>query len=220
MLGEDPETGMPVTRKAGRFGAYVQLGDGKDAKRSSIPADVMEGFDLDMALRLLSLPREVGNHPEGGKPIQAGLGRYGPYLLHDGKYTKLASTADALEIGMNAAVTRIAEGGARGGRPARAAGKELGAHPESGAMIKLLDGRFGPYVSDGSTHATLPKSADKDAVSLEEAIALIDAKIAKGGGKKPVKKKVAAKKAPAKKVGAAKSAKKAPAKKATAKAAD
>ncbi|MEQ1510980.1 MAG: topoisomerase C-terminal repeat-containing protein, partial [Sphingopyxis sp.] len=116
---------------------------------------------------------------------------------------------DVLDIGMNAAVTRIAEGSARGGRPARATGKELGAHPQSGVTIKLLDGRFGPYVSDGKTHATLPKSADKDAVTLDEAVALIDAKIAKGGGKPA--KKAPAKKAPAKKKA---SAKKAPVKKA------
>ena len=216
VLGTDPESGLEVTRKAGRFGPYVQLGDGKEAKRSSIPADVANSLDLELALRLLALPREVGVHPESGKAIAAGLGRYGPYLLHDGKYTKLSSTDDVLEIGMNAAVTRIAEGNARGGRPAKAAGKELGAHPESGVMIKLLDGRFGPYVSDGTTHATLPKSADKDAVTLDEAVELINAKIAKGGGKP--KKKAAAKKAPAKKAPVKKAAaKKAPAKKAVAK---
>ncbi len=202
VLGEDPDTGLSVTRKAGRFGPYVQLGDGKDAKRSSIPADVAANFDLELALRLLALPRSVGAHPETGEDIAAGLGRYGPYLLHSGKYTKLASTMDALDIGMNAAVTAIAEGGARGGRPARAAGKELGVHPDSGLTIKLLDGRFGPYVSDGSTHATLPKSADKDAVTLEEAIELINMKIAKGGGKakRPARGKAAPKKkAPARK---------------------
>jgi DNA topoisomerase-1 len=199
VLGTDPESGLPVTRKAGRFGPYIQLGDGKEAKRSSIPNDVAAELDLDLALRLLSLPRTVGTHPETGQEIVAGLGRYGPYLLHDGKYTKLASTADALDIGMNAAVTRIAEGGAAGGRGrgAKPAGKLLGASPDSGAEIKLMEGRFGPYVSDGTTHATLPKSADKDAVTLDEALALIAAKIAKGGGKP--KKKVPAKKAPAKK---------------------
>ncbi|MFM6853843.1 MAG: topoisomerase C-terminal repeat-containing protein, partial [Sphingopyxis sp.] len=209
-LGVDPASGEDVLRKSGRFGPYIQLGDGKEAKRSSIPADIAGTLDLDMALRLLALPRHVGIHPETSSEILAGLGRYGPYLLHDGKYTKLASTEDVLDMGMNAAVTRIAEGNVRGGRPAKAAGKELGADPESGVMIKLLDGRFGPYVSDGSTHATLPKSADKDAVTLDEALALIAAKIAKGGGKP---KKKAAKKAPAKKA----AAKKAPAKTAAAK---
>lgn len=213
ILGKDPVSGEEVTSKSGRFGPYIQLGEGKEAKRSSIPADVAGDMDIDLALRLLALPRTVGTHPETSKEILAGLGRYGPYLLHDGKYTKLSSTADVLEMGMNAAVTQIAEGNARGGRPAKATGKELGAHPESGTMIKLLDGRFGPYVSDGSTHATLPKSADKDAMTLEEAVELINAKIAKGGGAKP-KKKAAAKKAPAKKAAVKKpAAKKAPAKK-------
>ncbi len=212
-LGNDPVSGLEVLRKNGRFGPYIQLGDGKEAKRSSIPADVATILDLDLALRLLALPREVGAHPETGELIQAGLGRYGPYLLHNGKYTKLTTTDDVLNIGMNAAVTQIAEGNARGGRPAKATGKELGPHPVSGTMIKLLDGRFGPYVSDGTTHATLPKSADKDAITLDDAVGLIDAKIAKGGGLKP-KKKVAAKKAPAKKPAAKKPAvKKAVAKK-------
>ncbi len=213
-LGSDPESGMEVNRKNGRFGPYIQLGDGKEARRSSIPADIAGELDLALALRLLALPREVGTHPESAKPILAGLGRYGPYLLHDGKYTKLTSTADVLEIGMNAAVTTIAEGAARGGRPAKVAGKELGPHPESEKMIKLLDGRFGPYVSDGTTHATLPKSADKEAMTLGEAIALIDAKIAKGGGLKPKKKvvkKAAAKKVPVKKAAPKKVAAKKPA---------
>jgi DNA topoisomerase I len=203
VLGSDPDSGLEVTRKDGRFGPYIQLGGGKEAKRSSIPADVAGALDLELALRLLALPREVGAHPETGELIQAGLGRYGPYLLHNGKYTKLTSTDDVLNIGMNAAVTQIAEGNARGGRPAKAAGKELGVHPESGLTIKMMDGRFGPYVSDGSTHATLPKSADKDAVTLEEALALIAAKIAKGGGK-PKKKAAVKKKAPTKKAGAKK----------------
>jgi DNA topoisomerase I len=189
VLGSDPDSGLEVVRKAGRFGPYIQLGDGKEAKRSSIPADVAGDLDLELALRLLALPRSVGAHPESGEEIVAGLGRYGPYLLHQGKYTKLTSTADVLEIGMNAAVTLIAEGGARGGRPAKASGRELGEHPQSGLMIKLLDGRFGPYVSDGTVHATLPKSADKDAMTLDEAVALIDAKIAKGGGKPKAKAK-------------------------------
>lgn len=211
VLGTDPDSGEEVTKRSGRFGPYVQLGEGKEAKRSSIPKDVAEDFDLDYALRLLALPREVGAHPESGKMIVAGLGRYGPYLLHDGKYAKLTGTAEIFEIGMNAAVTRIAEAVAGGGRPARgatAALKTFGPHPTSGSEMKLMAGRFGPYVTDGTTNATLPKTADPDALTVEEAVALIDARAAKGpakGKKKAAaKKKAPVKKAPAKKAAAKK----------------
>jgi DNA topoisomerase-1 len=149
-----------------------------------------------MAEKLLSLPREIGAHPETGLPIVASIGRYGPYLLHDGKYARLSSTAEVFDTGMNTAVVKLAEAAAGGGR-SRGASREpiavLGTHPVSGKELKVLEGRFGPYVSDGATHATLPKSADPKAVTLGEAIALIDAKAAKG----PVKK--AKRKAPAKK---------------------
>jgi DNA topoisomerase I len=213
VLGTDPETGEEVSKRSGRFGPYVQLGEGKEAKRSSIPKDLGEEFGLDMALRLLALPREVGTHPESGKMIVAGLGRYGPYLLHDGKYAKLSGTAEIFEIGMNAAVTRIAEAAAGGGRPARGAAaaalKTFGPHPVSGSEMKLMAGRYGPYVTDGTTNATLPKTADPDALTAEEAAALIDARAAKGpvkGKKKAPAKKAAVKKAPAKKKAAAKKA--------------
>jgi DNA topoisomerase-1 len=214
VLGTDPDTGEDVSKRSGRFGPYVQLGEGKAAKRASIPKDIAaEDFELDYALRLLALPREVGTHPESGKSIVAGLGRYGPYLLHDGKYAKLTGTAEIFEIGMNAAVMRIAEAAAGGGRPARAATtalKELGAHPVSGSTLKLMAGRYGPYVTDGTTNATLPKTADPDTLTAEEAVALIDARAAKGpakGKKKAaVKKKAPAKKAPAKKAPAKKAA--------------
>ncbi len=210
VLGTDPASGEEVSKRSGRFGPYVQLGEGKEAKRSSIPKDIpAEDFDLDYALRLLALPREVGTHPESGKMIVAGLGRYGPYLLHDGKYAKLTGTAEIFEIGMNAAVTRIAEAAANGGRPARAAAsalKTFGPHPVSGGEMKLMAGRYGPYVTDGTTNATLPKTADPDTLTVEEAVALIDARAAKGPAKG--KKKVAVKKAPAQKAANKKVAKK------------
>jgi len=121
-------------------------------------------------------------HPETGSPITASIGKYGPYLAHDGKYARLKSTAEVLETGMNAAVAKLAEAANGGGR--RGASREpiavLGQHPENGKDLKVLEGRFGPYVSDGTTHATLPKSADPKAVTLEEAVAMIDAKAAKG----------------------------------------
>ena len=205
-LGNDPETGLPVERKSGRFGPYIQLGEGKEAKRASIPKDIGE-LDLEWALKLLSLPRVIGTHPETGQPIEAAIGRYGPYLKHDGKYARLGSTAEVFETGMNAAVVKLAEAAANGGRPARGAAREplkmLGKHPRTEAEIKLMEGRYGAYVTDGETNATLPKSIDKDQLTLEEAAQLIDARAAAGPakkkGKKPAAKKAAAKKAPAKK---------------------
>ncbi|MBN8809077.1 MAG: type I DNA topoisomerase [Sphingomonas sp.] len=208
-LGKDPETGLEVERKAGRFGPYIQLGEGKDAKRASIPKDVE--LDLEMALKLLSLPREIGTHPESGNPITASIGRYGPYLAHDGKYARLQSTAEVFETGMNAAVVKLAEAAAGGGRPQRGAQaplKVLGAHPRTETEIKLMEGRYGAYVTDGTTNATLPKTIDKDALTLEEAAQLIDARAAAAPAKG---KRKTAKKAPAKKKAAPKKA--APAKK-------
>ena len=200
VLGAD-ENGLEVSRRSGRFGPYIQLGEGKDAKRSSIPKDIAE-LDLEMALKLLSLPREIGAHPETGNPITASIGRYGPYLAHDGKYARLSSTAEVFETGMNAAVVKLAEAAAGGGRPQRGSReplKVLGAHPRTEAEIKLMDGRYGAYVTDGTTNATLPKSIDRDALTLEEAAQLIDARAAaapaKKGKKPAAKKKAAPKKA-------------------------
>jgi DNA topoisomerase-1 len=188
-LGQDPESGQEVTLRSGRFGPYVQLGDGKEAKRASIPKDVEADFET--ALRLLSLPRAVGDHPETGKPITASIGRYGPYLAHDGKYAKLGSTAEVFEIGMNAAVAKLADAAGGGGRSrgSREPLKTLGAHPRTGAEIRLMEGRFGPYVTDGTTNATLPKSLAPDQLTLEEAAQLIDERAAKGPAKKKGRRK-------------------------------
>jgi len=226
-LGADPTNGEMISLRSGRFGPYVQRGDGKDAARSSLPKDVpAASLDLDMALKLLSLPREIGMHPESGKPIVASIGRYGPYLLHDGKYARLSSTAEVFETGMNAAVAKLADAASGGGR-ARGASqqplKTFGTHPTTGGEIRLMAGRYGPYVTDGTTNATLPKTADQEALTAEEAIALIDARAAKGpakGKKKaPAKKPAAKKTADAEKKPAAKktSAKKPAAKKPAAK---
>ncbi|MFA7586493.1 MAG: type I DNA topoisomerase [Novosphingobium sp.] len=225
-LGAHPETGEMISRKVGRFGPYIQMGEGKEAKRSSIPKDVPE-LDLDWAVKLLSLPREIGAHPESGKPITASIGRFGPYLAHDGKYAKLRSTAEVFDTGMNMAVARLAEAAAGGGRGSRTPAEPLktfGPHPESGGEMKLLAGRYGPYVTDGTTNATLPRDRKPEDLTAEEAITLISEKAAKGSAKgkkkpaakKPAVKKAAAKKAPAKKAAGDKAAapKKAPAKKA------
>ena len=206
-VGKHPETGEPILRKAGRFGPYIQMGEGKEAARSSIPKDIGE-LDLDWAVKLLSLPRTIGAHPESGEPITASLGRYGPYLAHQGKYAKLRGTAEIFETGMNSAVAKLAEAANGGGRGARAAAEPLktfGPHPESGGEIKLMAGRYGPYVTDGTTNATLPRDKQPETLTAEEAIVLITERAAKGpakgkGRKKaPPKKKPAAKKAPGKK---------------------
>jgi DNA topoisomerase-1 len=211
VLGNDPETGLPVQRKAGRFGPYVQLGEGKDAKRASIPRDIGE-LDLEWALKLLSLPRIVGAHPESGLEIEANIGRYGPYLKHNGKYAKLQTTIDVFETGMNAAVTLLAEaaagkGGTRGQRAPVEPIKTLGEHPTSGGEMRVLPGRYGPYVTDGTTNVTIPKDVKPEELEAAQAIALIDARAAAAPPKKGARKKAPAKKAAAK----------APAKKAAAK---
>ncbi len=209
VLGTDPETGLEVSRRSGRFGPYVQLGDGKEAKRGSIPKDLPGELDLEWALKLISLPRLIGLHPETGEPITASIGRYGPYLAHNGKYGRLTSTAEVFETGMNAAVVKLAEAAAGGGRPQRGAQaplKVLGLHPRTELEIKLMEGRYGAYVTDGTTNATIPKTIEKDSLTLEEAAQLIDARAAAAPakkGKKPVKK-AAAKKAPVKKPSAKK----------------
>ena len=153
----------------------------------------------------------IGTHPESGEPITASIGRYGPYLAHQGKYAKLRATAEVFETGMNSAVTMLAEAAAGGGRGARAAAEPLklfGAHPTSGVEIKLMAGRYGPYVTDGTTNATLPRDKQPEALTAEEAVALIDERAAKGPAKGKARKKAPAnkaapkKKAPVKKVAA------------------
>jgi DNA topoisomerase-1 len=187
------ELGNGILLKTGRFGPYVERGD----KRASIPKDVpVEDVRTEVAERLLSLPREIGLHPETGKPITASIGRYGPYLAHDGKYAKLGSTAEVFETGMNAAVAKLADTASGGGRQ-RGASREpvavLGKHPASGGEIKVMAGRYGPYVTDGTTNATLPKGMEPKAVTLDEAVKLIDERAAKGparkGGRKGGRKK-------------------------------
>ncbi|MFP4002407.1 MAG: type I DNA topoisomerase [Alphaproteobacteria bacterium] len=213
VLGTDPETGEQVTLRSGRFGPYVQLGEsnnGEKPKRSGIPRSMdPEALTLQEALDLLSLPREVGTHPETQKPIMAGLGRYGPYLLHDGAYTKLDSAGELFTVGLNRAVTLIAERKSRGGRAQARVLKELGEHPDDGKPVNVLDGRYGPYVKHGNINATLPRGTEPQSVTLEEALGLIAAKAAKkGAGKKKAATKKAAKKTAKKKAAKKKTAKK------------
>jgi len=196
-LGFDPETGLAVNVKSGRFGPYLQLGDGEGdekPKRSSIPKGIDAAtIDLEKAMQLLSLPREVGIHPETGTPIMAGLGRYGPFIQHDGTYANVDSIEDVFTVGLNRAVTLLAEKRAgTGNRFGRAAVKtvlkDLGAHPGGDGKIQVLDGKYGPYVSWNKVNATVPKGTNPETLTVEDAIRLLQERIAKGGGKKPARK--------------------------------
>jgi DNA topoisomerase-1 len=242
ILGQDPETGLNVALKSGRFGVYLQLGEAKDyaddekPKRSSIPKGIdANTLDLDRALQLLRLPREVGTHPETGKMITAGLGRYGPFILHDGTYANLDGIEDVFTVGINRAVTLLAEKAAGGGKSRWQRNKpqvlkELGEHPGAGGKVQVLAGRYGAYVSHDGVNATLPKGKEPADLTMDEAVALIAERAAKGGAKKPARGakakggakqatasgdgKALARKAPPKKAAASKTSAKAPAKKA------
>src|SRR6201996_2654836 len=222
ILGTDPDTGFDVVVKAGRFGPYIQLGEPKDyeegekPKRAGIPKNTSPNdVELDLALKLLSLPREVGKHPETGQPITAGIGRFGPFVRHEKTYASLEAGDEVFDIGLNRAVTLIAEKIAKGPSGRRFGadpGKPLGDHPSLGA-VAMKNGRYGAYVTAGGVNATIPGDKDKDTITLAEAIALIDERAAKGGGGKRGGKK-AAKPKTAKAEEAAKPAKKAAVKKA------
>jgi len=188
VLGQDPDTGLEVSLRTGRFGPYVQLGEGGDGekpKRAGVPKDMpADSIDLERALDLLRLPRTVGAHPETGKPVTTAIGRYGPYVAHDGKFASLGSSDEVFTIGLNRAVTLLAEAAnKKGGRRGAQKIRTLGTHPEDGEAIDLMDGRYGPYVRYKSINATLPKGRDPETVDLDEALALIAAKAAKGGGR-------------------------------------
>ncbi|HNR75951.1 MAG TPA: type I DNA topoisomerase [Parvularculaceae bacterium] len=219
VLGIDPASELEVFLRIGRFGPYIQLGEQdkeskEKPKRAGIPKTwKVEDVTLEKALQLLSLPREIGPHPEDGEKIEAGLGRFGPFVKHGKTYANLPSIEDVFEVGLNRAVTLIAEKRAnpRAGRGAAAKPlKELGSHPESGDPVNVMDGRYGPYVKCGKTNATLPKGMDPQSVTLERAIELI----AEREKKAPTKKKATKKAAPKKKAAAEPTAKpKAPVKK-------
>jgi DNA topoisomerase I len=254
VLGIDPVTGKEVTLRNGRFGPYVQLGEAEPAakidvevmdeapkkkkakakptapkmiqpKRSSLPKGwEPAAMDLERALKLLNLPRLVGEHPETKTPITAALGRFGPYIKHDATYASVSSIEDVFEIGINHAVTLMAEKRAGGGKNRFQRAKptvlaSLGEHPDEGGKIEVLEGKYGAYVSHNGVNATVPKGTQPTELSVSAAIILLNERIAKGGGKKKGGFKKAAKpKADAGEVAAKKpAAKKTPAKKAPAK---
>jgi DNA topoisomerase-1 len=192
--------------KVGRFGPYVEEA-ATPPKRASLPKDwPAPGIDLDKALRLLRLPRQVGEHPDEGGVIVAGIGRYGPYVQHNGSYANLSGADEVFEVGLNRAVALLAEKrtGGRTSRGAEAAAiKELGAHPLTGKPVRVLSGRYGPYVKHEATNANVPKGADPSALSLEEALGLLAARQGAPGGKKATARKAPANKAAAAKATAA-----------------
>jgi DNA topoisomerase I len=210
-LGEDPASGLEVTLRSGRFGPYIQLGEateGGKPKRASLPKSLStDDVDLDRALGLLSLPREIGKHPDDGEPIVAGVGRFGPYVQHGKTYANLTTGDDVLTVGLNRAVTLIEEKrakrahkGRRGGDPGRA----LGDHPDKGGPIVVKNGRYGPYASHDGVNATLPSHLTPETITLEEAVGLLEARSARGGKKSAAKPRAAAPKAASKPKAAAK----------------
>ena len=220
VLGADPATGLPVTVRKGRFGPYIQLGEPVEKekpKRSSIPKPFDPAtIDLEGALKLLNLPREIGKHPTSGQPITAAIGRYGPFVAHEKTYANLDSIEDVFTVGINRAVDLIQakiEGKANGGGKGRFGAqkqvlKALGAHPAGGGAIEVLAGKYGAYVKHGATNATVPKDIKPENLTLDQAVALLAEREAKGPSKKPARGKTPAKtatkagakpKAPAKK---------------------
>ena len=210
ILGEDQ--GDDISLKSGRFGPYVQRGDAtpenKKPPRASLPKGwSKDDMDLEKALMLLNLPREIGPHPEDGVMVEAGIGRYGPFIKHGSVYANIKEVDDVFVIGMNRAMEELAKKAARGGgrtRTAAAPLKELGEHPTEGGPVNVMDGRYGAYVKFGKINATLPKDVEAADVTMDIAVALIAEKASKGGKKKAAPKKAAPKKAAPKKKPAAK----------------
>jgi DNA topoisomerase-1 len=217
ILGIDPVTGKQVTLRKGPYGLYVQLGEpeGKEKpKRQSLLRDMTPNdLTLEKALALLSLPRELGPHPEDGEVILAGVGRFGPYVKHGPKYKSVPSDESVLDIGMNRAVALLAEAKNPRGRAAVKPIRSIGNHPSDEAAVELYDGRYGPYVKHGGVNATVPRDIKPEELTLDQAVALLAERAAKGGGKKkPARGKKAAPEA-ANDAGARPKAKKAAAKK-------
>jgi DNA topoisomerase-1 len=185
VLGVDPETGETIRVRAGRFGPYVERGTGKDAKRCSLPPGwSLEEVDLDRARALLALPRELGRDPSTGEPVLAGIGRYGPYVQRGRRFVNLPPDEDVLEIGINRAIDLLAGSEEKAAR--RGAGgplRELGPHPEDGEPVTVHAGRFGAYVKHGALNVTLPKGRAPGDITLEEAVALLEAKAARSGSR-------------------------------------
>jgi DNA topoisomerase-1 len=188
-IGTDPETGKSIYALIGPYGPYLQLGENDDEpkpKRVSLGRGTdLSTVDLELALRLLSLPRDVGTDPATGKPVRAGLGRYGPYVMRDRTYANVESADQLFTITLDEALRRIHDKES-GKKPTLA---EVGEHPQTGATISVLKGRYGPYVTDGEANATLPRDREPDSVTVEEAVAWLAEAATRKKTKKKAKKK-------------------------------
>jgi DNA topoisomerase-1 len=199
ILGLDPKTGMTVYVMTGRFGPYVQLGEspekgkkGPKVRRASLPKDEsIDGIRLETALRLLSLPREIGHHPDDGAEVVSNFGRFGPYVKHGEDFRSLDSEGQVFTITLDEAVELLRQPKRGRKRPFGAAKKEalkeLGVNP-AGAAIRLLDGRYGPYITDGVVNATVPKGVTLESITLDRALEWLAGKAAKGPVKRPAKR--------------------------------
>jgi DNA topoisomerase I len=206
VIGEDVASKKEIYLMNGPYGPYIQLGmpiegEKKKPKRVSIPKEIsVADISLDTANRLLSLPRDLGNHPETGKKIVANIGRFGPYVNHDGKFKSIPKSDSVFEIALDGAVALLAAAGG----PAPLA--DLGPHPSGEGRVEVFSGRYGPYVQHAKIRATLPKSIEPETLTLEEALQLLAEKAAKEApAKKTTKKAAAPKKEAVKKVAAKKS---------------
>ena len=198
-LGKHPETGLPIYVLNGRYGPYVQMGD-DEPKRTSIPAGMtIDDIDMPKAIFLLSLPKDLGNHPESGKPVKMGIGRFGPYVVHDGDFRSIPKGQPLFDVDFKFAMELMSQ--PKKGRGAASALKELGAHPETSDKIQVFNGKYGPYIKCGKYNVSIPEDIGVEKITLDKAIELLSSKIkAKPAGKAkkaPAKAKTVAAKAPA-----------------------
>jgi len=194
-LGTDPITQLPVYALIGPYGPYVQLGESdpkNKPKRSSLPKGTDIGaVSLETALEYLRLPREIGPHPEDGAMVKAAIGRFGPYVQWNKEFRSLDTMEQVFTVSLEEALTRLAQPKGRG--RAKKLLKELGKHPDTDVAVEIFEGRYGPYVSDGTYNATIPKAKTPEELTMDEAVTLL----AEAAERKPKKKKAAAKKKPA-----------------------
>ena len=179
-MGQDPKTGEHIYLLTGRYGPYVQLGEVTETNKKPPRASLLKGMkaedlDLNMALQLLSLPRSLGNHPSTGKEIKAGVGRFGPYVVHDGTFKSLGKDDNVLSIDLERAVELLAE--AKGKTKKAAEINSLGKHPSTGDDIAVMSGRYGPYIKCGKLNVSLPKNEDPEKLTLEKALVFIEDKL-------------------------------------------